>query len=303
MEIRISKESELPLRQQLAEQIILLIATENLKPGQALPSVRELARRLKIHHNTVSEAYQDLVRRTWLVRQRGAHLVVRSPRALAAGRPSKPSLDDLINATIEAARAQGFSLQQLRLRVRERLLAQPPDHILVVEQEPGLRQLLQGEIHEAMRWPAEGCSRDELTRNPGMIFGALVATPHYAVADTEPLAPKDRPAVPIAFSAADEHVERVRKLSEPSMIAVVSVSELFLKAAEACLAPAVGRRHSLAGYLLPLESPHVLRGADVVFCDSLAFRKCKGAKSILYRLIAPTSLQYLSSAMESYQQV
>ena len=28
--------------------------------GQKLPSVRALARRLKIHHNTVSAAYQDL---------------------------------------------------------------------------------------------------------------------------------------------------------------------------------------------------------------------------------------------------
>ncbi|HUU12394.1 MAG TPA: GntR family transcriptional regulator [Terriglobia bacterium] len=57
MDIRVSKQSEVPVRQQMAEQIVLLIATGNLKPGQALPSVRELARRLKIHHNTVSHAY------------------------------------------------------------------------------------------------------------------------------------------------------------------------------------------------------------------------------------------------------
>jgi DNA-binding transcriptional regulator YhcF (GntR family) len=64
MEIRISKESDVPVREQLAEQIVFQIATEKLKPGQMLPSVRELARRLGIHHNTVSHAYQDLVRRT-----------------------------------------------------------------------------------------------------------------------------------------------------------------------------------------------------------------------------------------------
>jgi DNA-binding transcriptional regulator YhcF (GntR family) len=70
MEIRIHKTSEVPLRQQLAEQILLHIVTGGLKPGFPVPSVRERARRLKIHHNTVSEAYQDLVRRKWLTRRR-----------------------------------------------------------------------------------------------------------------------------------------------------------------------------------------------------------------------------------------
>ena len=54
MEIRIDKKSEIPVRQQLAEQIIFAIATGELMPGQALPSVRALARQLKIHHNTLS---------------------------------------------------------------------------------------------------------------------------------------------------------------------------------------------------------------------------------------------------------
>ena len=66
MVIQIDSESDVPIRHQLAEQIVFLIVTDRLKAGQKLPSVRELARRLKIHHNTVSESYQDLVRRSWL---------------------------------------------------------------------------------------------------------------------------------------------------------------------------------------------------------------------------------------------
>ena len=37
----------MPLRQQLAEQIVFLITTGKLRSGQRLPSVREVARRLK----------------------------------------------------------------------------------------------------------------------------------------------------------------------------------------------------------------------------------------------------------------
>ena len=125
MDIRISKESEIALRQQLAEQIVLHIATGKLPPGQALPSVRELARRLKIHHNTVSEAYQDLIRRMWLVGRRGSRVKVRPLDELV--HPSAASgLDDLINTLIRVAREQGFSLQVLRERVRETLAGRAP---------------------------------------------------------------------------------------------------------------------------------------------------------------------------------
>ncbi len=297
MDIRISKESEVPLRRQLAEQIVLLIATEKLKPAQALPSVRELARRLKIHHNTVSQAYQDLVRRNWLVRRRGAHLVVRSPES--ASRPARPKdLDDLINPVIELARERGYSLQALRERVRERLLAQPPDHILVIEEEAGLRRLLAEEIRAALACAIESCSREELSRQAGLAIGALVVTPRYALSDVKPLVPKDRPPVAVTFSPADEHVERIRKLGQPSMVAVVSVSQAFLTTARSLLAPAVGRVHTLAEYLLPLENAGVLKASDLVFCDSLARRSVKISGSIHYRLLTPESLEYLSSAFQ-----
>jgi len=301
MDIHISKESEVPLRQQVAEQIILLIVTEKLKEGDALPSVRELARRLKIHHNTISHAYQDLEQRHWVVNRRGSHhLVIRAPEDPAV-EAAERDLDGLINATIEMARRRGYSLAALRDRVRKRLLSQPPDHILVVEEETGLRHLLQEEIRQAMKWPVDGCSREDLAKNPSLVLGALPVTPQYAMGDTEPLIPKELPPVPMAFCDADEHVQMIRKLREPSVIALVSVSQYLLQAAQGLLASAVGRRHTLTPYLLPLESSKALSGADVILCDSIALREVKSAKRVHYRLAATASMQYLSDAMRSYQ--
>ena len=299
MDIRISKESEVPVRQQRPEQIAFLIATDKLKAGEALPSVRALARRLGIHHNTVSAAYRDLVRRNWLVRRRGNRLIVRgdqdrSPSSIAE------DLDDLINAVIRMARGRGYSLQALRDRVRERLMVQPPDHILVVEEEPGLRRLIQEEIRQAVRWPVAGCSRENLRTQIGLTIGAVLVAPQYSIADVDRLAPKDRPPIPIAFAAADEHVAMIRKLREPSVVAVVSVSQAFLETARSLLAPALRRRHTLREFLLPLESPRVLRAADIVFCDSIACAQLKGSKCLTYRLIAPESLEYLLGAMETF---
>ncbi len=300
MDIRISKESDVPVRQQLAEQIVFHIATERLKPGQPLPSVRELARRLKIHHNTVSHAYQELVRRTWLVRRRGSRVVVRA-KAPTLGTTATQGLDELIDLTIQAARERGYSLQALRERLRLRMLAAPPDHILVVDQEPGLRRLLREEIHSELGWPVEDCAREDLAANTGVAIGALVVAPQYGVEDVKALVPTDRLTIPIAFSAADGHLERIRRLEQASVVAVVSVSASFLKTAQSLLAPAVGRKHSLCQFLLPLEDPGALRGADVVFCDSIAMRQLRSAKTVHYRVVAPASLEYLKSAMESFQ--
>jgi DNA-binding transcriptional regulator YhcF (GntR family) len=300
MEIRISKESEVPLRQQLAENIIYLIATGQVKAGEPLPSVRELARRLKIHRNTVSEAYQDLVARTWLVGRRGSRLVVRSAGKESQSQ-SKEDLDDLINRTIHAARDQGYSMQQLRERVRERLLFEPPDHFIVVEEEPGLRSVLAEEIRTSLRWPAEGCSRQELMLNPGLAIGALAAVPEYAAADAVSLVPKDRPAVSISFSTADEHLKRVRQLRHPSVIVVISVSKVFLQTARGLLARELEGRHTMLELLLPLDSPDGLKAADLIFADSVALGTVQHPKAIHYRLISQDSLDYLATAMGSYR--
>jgi GntR family transcriptional regulator len=298
MDIRISKESEVPLRQQLAEQIVFHIATGKIQPGEALPSVRELARRLKIHHNTVSEAYQDLIQRMWLVGRRGSRVTVRAADEKDRG-GAESGLDELINTLIRVAREQGHSLQSLRERVRERLLAQPPDHILVVEVDAGLRRLLREEIRAAINWPVEVCSRVELAAHPGLGIGALAVTAHYAIPDVNPLLPPDRPALPLAFGAADEHVEMIRQRRDPSMFAVVSVSEGFLQTASRILATAAGRRHVLQQFLLPLADPKVLRAVDVVFADSLAVREVKHPHVVPYRVIAAESLAYLASALRT----
>jgi GntR family transcriptional regulator len=297
MDIRISRESGVSLRLQLGRQIAFLIASGQVKPGEALPSVRALATRLKIHHNTVSQAYQDLAGYHLVERRRGSRMVVPLPGKLAE-QPTVPDLDDVINAAIEVAQQHGYTLQQLRQRVRERLLAEPPDHLLVVEEEDGIRQLLVAELKENMDCPVEACSRSELSANRGLAIGALVVGPPGTMRATSPLLPKDRPPFPITFSKAEHQVALVRKLREPSVIAVVSVSELVLQTARGMLAPALGRIHTLREYFVPSEKPGTLSPFSLVFCDSITRRQVKSKNLVLYQLISPDSLKQLSNAMK-----
>jgi len=296
MEIRLSRESEIPLRRQLAEQIVFLIGVGKLRPGQQLPSVRELARRLKIHHNTVSEAYQALVRRTWLVRQRGSRLVVGS-RELRRGSSAGDGLDEVINAAMRRAREEGYTLKQLRERVKKRLVAQRPDHILVVDREPGFREIMQQEIRQALGWPVQTCSQEELAAARGVADNAQVATPEYNVEEVEPLLAKDRPAVFLTFSTADEPLDAIRSLREPSVVAMVTISEALLRTASGLLAPAVGRRHSYREVLLSRRGKVDLRGVDVAICDSVAMSVATGTHKVHYKLLQPQCLEYLATTV------
>ncbi|MDT5062006.1 MAG: GntR family transcriptional regulator [Acidobacteriota bacterium] len=170
MRIWLSKNSEVPVREQLATQIILGIVSWDLKPGQKLPSTRELARRFKIHSNTVSAAYRDLAERGWVELRKGSGIYVREH---PEGAPVSEGLelDHLISVFLQAARAQGYSLAEIQARVKRLLEAQPPDHFLVIESDEGLQRILVAEIKEATGFRVVGAGM-EACADPSMLAGA-----------------------------------------------------------------------------------------------------------------------------------
>ena len=248
MQIHIDKRSEVSARVQLRQQIIFLIATGELAIGAELPSVRQLARRLKVHHNTVSHAYSQLAREGWLIKKRGSRLSV--GQAAKSGIEDFNDLDGLIDRTICLARDHGYSLQQLTMRVRARLLAEPSDHLLIVAPEKNLAELIKAEIAEATGLEAEGCSASILQQNPSVKIGAIVVTPSHSAATVRSAVSADRTVIPISYSSADEHIATIRDLPRPAAIAVISVSAVFLETANGLLAPVIGRRHSFREFLL-----------------------------------------------------
>src|SRR5438128_9810110 len=60
MFLRIEKGSSVPVTRQVAEQIRAQSLAGTLRPGERLPSVRELARELAVNVNTVFRVYERL---------------------------------------------------------------------------------------------------------------------------------------------------------------------------------------------------------------------------------------------------
>ena len=77
--------------------------------GQALPTIRQLAVALAVHHNTVAEAYRVLSEEGWLdLRRRHGALVLDCSRPRPS-RQAKPSLLQRLRELTAEAQAAGLA--------------------------------------------------------------------------------------------------------------------------------------------------------------------------------------------------
>jgi DNA-binding transcriptional regulator YhcF (GntR family) len=69
--IIVNTSAPITINAQIAEQIKLLIAIGELQPGDALPTVTQLAKYLGVNHNTIATVYNYLIESGYLIAQRG----------------------------------------------------------------------------------------------------------------------------------------------------------------------------------------------------------------------------------------
>jgi len=60
MDLQLDPASPVPIYAQIVDQVRALVATRAFRPGDKLPSVRELAASLRVNRNTAAKAYQAL---------------------------------------------------------------------------------------------------------------------------------------------------------------------------------------------------------------------------------------------------
>jgi len=79
--LRIDLSARTPAYEQIAAALRAILVAGDLRPGDRLPTLRELAIDLGVHHNTVAEAYRVLAAEGWvdLKRRRGAQVLARKP--------------------------------------------------------------------------------------------------------------------------------------------------------------------------------------------------------------------------------
>jgi DNA-binding transcriptional regulator YhcF (GntR family) len=85
--LRIDLASPTPVYRQIADGLRALLVHGAFKTGDRLPTVRQLAIDLTVHHNTVAQAYRLLADEGWLDlrRHRGATVIERRSQRASAG--------------------------------------------------------------------------------------------------------------------------------------------------------------------------------------------------------------------------
>ncbi|BFK87887.1 GntR family transcriptional regulator [Pseudoflavonifractor gallinarum] len=113
MDIIIRNTGEVPIYDQITRQIKSLILKGELQEGEALPSMRLLARELRISVITTKRAYEELEREGFLTTVPGKGCFV-APRNLELVREDAlRRAEEHLGAAVEVARTGGITLEEL----------------------------------------------------------------------------------------------------------------------------------------------------------------------------------------------
>lgn len=113
MEIVVSNKASRPLYEQIASQIKAAIMSGELKAGEAIPSVRSLAKSLHISILTVQKAYATLQEDGFIetTAGKGCYVSVQNPDFYLEEQQKK--IEEKFSEAIEIARASGIKLDKL----------------------------------------------------------------------------------------------------------------------------------------------------------------------------------------------
>lgn len=121
MHIPIDPSDTAPIYEQIREGIAASILNDELAPGDSLPSIRALARDLRVSVITTTRAYNELVADGLVDAVRGKGVFVRAQDADQLRRRARLQIDESLDAAVRAARAAGIEDRELGARLAQRL--------------------------------------------------------------------------------------------------------------------------------------------------------------------------------------
>jgi DNA-binding transcriptional regulator YhcF (GntR family) len=291
MQFWFARGSEVSIREQLVTQVVLGILSDDLAPGQRLPSTRELARRFKLHPNTISAGYKQLQRERWVELRRGSgvYVAARKPEAQLS---SAVALDQMIAVLFRSARMSGVSLPALSSRLRQWLELQPPDHFLLIEPDEELRGILAAEIMQAVKFPVIACSLEDCHQHAE--GGIPVLLPNR-VAAVRQLLPEGTELVTLQIRSVPSSLGEWLPAPSGALVGIASRWPEFLKVARAVLNAAGFHPDSLI--FCDARDANWQRGLKTtaaVVCDTVTAGELPaGCRAIPFSLLSQSSIDEL----------
>jgi GntR family transcriptional regulator len=295
MKLWLSKSSDVPIHEQLITQLILGMVSADLVPGEQLPSTGELGRRFQIHPNTVRAAYRELVRRGWAEWRQGSGFYVRALNA-ETKIDASTNLDHLISTFFSVARDRGFSLQEIQSRITRWFSLQPPDHIVVIEPDAALREILTTEVRNVTSRKVNGIGIADCADEKKMT-GAFCVALYDSAEEIRSALPPEVPCMFLHSRSVPKVLESQPKPDPDTLITVVSRWPDFLQWAHTTLV-SVG----ISSDTIELRDArrkgwdrHLSSRKFIITDSFLAQHFPKGCKAKVFPIIADESLAELNS--------
>lgn len=290
MKLWVSKNSEVPLRDQLVAQITLGIASTDLKNGEKLPSTRELARRFGIHQNTVSSAYRDLAANGLVEFKKGSGVFVADARA-----PSKaPRLEKLFEDFFDQASAASYTKQEIESYLQGVLTIKRPGQVLVVESDAALREIMIEEIQAATGLTTEGISFEKFSRQ-AVADSTRIAAMFDEKEKLLPILSGDAQCVFLNANSVPKSLSGQKRPSKNDLIAIVSGWEKFISFAKLfLLAAKIDPEMFITRHTADRNWKKGIDQAAFVICDSVTAKNIGGYSKVrVFPVIAASSLEQL----------
>jgi GntR family transcriptional regulator len=116
--------SSVPLYVQLVEQVLQYLSTGGLRPGDQLPTVRQMAAELRVNFNTVARAYRMLDEAGLISTQQGrGTFIVDQPVADKTAVLKRDALEVQLEHFLVLLEHQGYSPAEVELSWQKMLAA------------------------------------------------------------------------------------------------------------------------------------------------------------------------------------
>jgi len=114
MQIEVDFRSKIPIYVQIIDQVKHMIATGKLKPGEQLPTVRQLATDLRINFNTIARCYRMLDEQGLISTQHGrGTFILEKPSDKNGERLRRQDLDWLTRHYLNEAADLDYSAKEV----------------------------------------------------------------------------------------------------------------------------------------------------------------------------------------------
>lgn len=300
MQVRIRRNSGVPVKDQIRAQIELAMLSGELPRGSRLPPIRTWAKKLKVHANTISAAYRDLSASGHVIVRSGSGVFV-EPRARRTA--LQTTVAARLQSAVEEALATGLSKEDILGAVARFAEPREADGILVVDPSIEMAAVYASEIREALDSGADVrvATLDQLDATPRLATGLVVAVLPYHVGRVEGVASLNRLVVFTLGLPAPETLIPAGVSS--GMVLVVSESPLFLSFARVSLKSVLSDDFEIQ--TCPLEDERqwkrFLAASDLILADAVSAPRLEraGARCLTrLKLLSADSLQRLKEALQ-----